>query len=136
MSASRFDEVEHTADWALRARGANLEELLENGARGMLVLMGAEAGPGEPAVANLDLQAADDEALLVTWLEELLYRMETQRVTFGRMDIHTTPDHRLAAQIEELPLSSVGKTIKAVTYHNLEIERTPEGLAATVVFDV
>jgi SHS2 domain-containing protein len=136
VSASGFEEVDHTADWALRARGANLEELLENAARGMLHLMGAEPGSGEPARSSLSTQAADDESLLVAWLDELLYRLETQRVTFGRMNIHTTPDHRLAAEIEEMPLLGVERTIKAVTYHNLAIERTPEGLAAVVVFDV
>ncbi len=136
MAGSGFEEVEHTADWALRAQGANLEELLANAAGGMLALIGAEPGPGDPKAWPVELQASDSEALLVTWLEELLYRMETQRVTFGSMKIRVGPGLRLAAEIEELPLGRLGRQIKAVTYHNLAVEKSPEGLTATLVFDV
>ncbi|HLB63712.1 MAG TPA: archease [Anaerolineales bacterium] len=136
MAASGFEEVEHTADWALRAQGASLEELLENAARGMLSLIGAKPGEGEATTWRLEIQGADAESLLVAWLDELLYRMETQRVTFGGMRIHVGPDQRLAAEIEEWPLLRVGHPIKAVTYHNLAVEKTREGLTATVVFDV
>jgi hypothetical protein len=34
-----FEEVEHTADWALRVRGRDLRELLVNAARGMSCLL-------------------------------------------------------------------------------------------------
>lgn len=136
MAAAGFEEVEHTADWALRAHGADLAGLLQSAARGMLSLLGDLPSQGEATTWRLRLEAADAESLLVSWLEELLYRMESAQVTYGEMEIRVTPDYRLEAEIEQVPLLRLGRHIKAVTYHNLAIEHTAQGLAATIVFDV
>jgi SHS2 domain-containing protein len=42
----------------------------------------------------------------------------------------------LSAALEGAPAASVGKAIKAVTWHNLNIRRTPRGIEAEIVFDV
>jgi SHS2 domain-containing protein len=136
VNRSGFEEVEHTADWALKVSGKTVGELFDNAARGMLHLAGAEPVPGRGTVAAIDLHAPDAESLLIAWLEELLYRMETRRVTFTRLRATVTDNRDLAAEVDEAPLAALGRSIKAVTYHDLAITRTPEGFAATLVFDV
>lgn len=128
--------MDHTADWALRVRGETLGKLLENAALGMLHLAGAEPRPQAPSPDTITLSAPDPESLLVGWLEELLYRMETRQVTFPRVRARVEGDTHLTAEVEEAPLAALGRSIKAVTFHDLKIARTPEGYAATLVFDV
>jgi SHS2 domain-containing protein len=136
MNDTAFEEIEHTADWALQVRGADFSALLENAALGMLKLVRAEAGPGPGVKKVIRLQASDPESLLVTWLEELLYFMEVHNVTFTSFDIQADGYTQLTASVNEVPLKRVEKEIKAVTYHNLKIQEEQAGLTTTIVFDV
>ncbi len=136
MGEKAFEELDHTADWALRVRGGSMTELLINAARGMLSLMGAEPAPGPGRMATLEANAEDPESLLVSWLEELLYLMESQSVTLGKMHLAEKGDLHIEAEVELLPLTKMDKEIKAVTYHGLQIQQTPDGLEAEIVFDV
>ena len=132
-----FEEIEHTADWALRVQGRDLCELLGNAAWGMSHLMVAE-----PAAIPLqleeqfELEAYDAESLLVLWLSELAYWAEMEGLVFGQFELdQVTPTH-LEAIARGSRVSDLQKHIKAVTYHNLSIIVTEAGLETTIVFDV
>jgi SHS2 domain-containing protein len=132
-----FEEIEHTADVSLRIHGRDLSDLLRHAAEGMASLLVAD-----PAIIpvtqeeHFDLTAYDAESLLVNWLSELAYWAESEGVVFSQFDLsHVTPTHlRAVARGERV--SNLNKYIKAVTYHNLKIIETAEGLETTVVFDV
>ena len=67
-----FEEIEHTADWALRVRGHDLRELLVNAARGMSRLLVPDLTVISTDVErHFELDAFDAESLLVEWLSEL-----------------------------------------------------------------
>lgn len=136
MGTPAYEEVEHTADWALRVTGADLAALLRNAAFGMLQLAGAEAADGPRTERRVRITSHDPESLLVDWLEELLFALETREVTALQIELSTTEDRRLRAKIVEVPVLRLSKHIKAVTYNELRIEEIPEGLTATIVFDV
>ncbi|MBN1993994.1 MAG: archease [Anaerolineae bacterium] len=132
-----FEEIEHTADWALRIQGQDLRQLLLNAARGMSSLLVADLAD-VPATREeqLEIEAYDAESLLVNWLSELAYRAEVEGIVFAEFDLsRVTPTH-LQAAVRGGHVSDLQKHIKAVTYHNLEIIKTDRGLEATVVFDV
>jgi SHS2 domain-containing protein len=132
-----FEEIEHTADWALRIFGSDLGELLLNAARGMNHLMDAKCTPGStPEEKTVELEAIDAESLLVEWLNELVYWAETEMLVFREFDIESVSLTHLKSKIRGFRATHFEKHIKAVTYHSLEIVRTDRGLTATVVFDV
>lgn len=132
-----WEEIDHTADWALRVRGADLRALFENAARGMISLIGGEADPQQQAVRRtITLQAPDWEVLLVKWLAELLYLIEDEGLVFTAIDVRRVEDFSLQAEVTGIPGGHFNKYIKAVTYHNLAIHRTENGYETTVVFDV
>ena len=132
-----FEEVEHTADWALRVRGRDLRELLLNAARGMVSLMIDDpAGLPTDIEQSIELESIDAESLLVDWLSELAYWTETEMIVFHQFDLHQVTLTFLQATVRGGRAPGLKKHIKAVTYHNLEIIKTDEGLEATVVFDV
>ena len=136
MERQPFEEVEHTADWALKVWGADLPDLFTNAAVGMMQLMDAMPAHDDPVVRTIEIEAIDRESLLVAWLEELLFGMEVRSVTYQDISLQITGDTALEATIEELPLASIAKPIKAVTYNELAIQPNPGGLEVTIVFDV
>jgi SHS2 domain-containing protein len=137
MNQRAFEEIEHTADWALHIRGRDLATLLVNAAQGMNSLLTAnlEEIPFD-VEEEIELSAFDREALLVAWLSELAYWSEMEGVVFDEFVLHeATPTH-LCATVRGGRMERTQKQIKAVTYHNLQIIETEAGLEATVVFDV
>jgi SHS2 domain-containing protein len=132
------EEIEHTADWAIRVRGADLSELFANAARGMFRLLAdlatIEASPD--VSEDIELEAFDLETLLVSWLDELLWYNEEKRLVFTRFEIQTLRTDYLAAQVWGQRIAAPLAHIKAVTFHDLEITETSEGYTVTIVFDV
>ncbi len=135
MNSSRFEEIEHTADWAIAVHGETLEALFENAAEGMFSLLDAKVEDQETAKKELDLSAIDQETLLVSWLEELLFLLESEQYASGDFDVEIQGD-KLAAEFTLYPIRSINKDIKAVTYNELEIVKDEEGFHTTIVFDV
>ena len=132
-----FEEVEHTADKALRIVGINLKELMISAAQGMTQLMVGDLSKISNKIKkSIEMQAVDAESLLVEWLSELAYWAETEMLVFKKFEVTDITATRLEATVWGATVSELEKHIKAVTYHNLEIRQTPKGLEATVVFDV
>lgn len=132
-----FEEVEHTADRALHIHGRDLPELFVNAAAGMNSLMlSSDCGGVGTVEKTIELEAIDAESLLVAWLSELAFWAETASLIFSRFDIMELSPTRLRTVIRGDQLTTIEKHVKAVTFHNLAIRRTPEGLSVTVVFDV
>jgi SHS2 domain-containing protein len=135
---SGFEEVEHTADWALRVRGRDLRELLVNAARGMSHLLVSDVEAISSQVERrFSLDALDAESLLVAWLSELAYWAEAEMLVFREYELSRVRLDHLEAAARGGHVPGLQKHIKAVTYHNLKITETEDGwLEATVVFDV
>ena len=132
-----FEEVEHTADYAIKIYGKNLQELLINAAVGMNCLMSPKYRVSDrEEEKTIKLEAPDAEGLLVEWLGELAYWAEIEMLIFSNFNLHSVSPTRVEATINGRRAAELEKHIKAVTYHNLEIIYTKEGLTATVVFDV
>ena len=132
-----YEEVPHTADWALRVWGKTPGELFANAAQGMYDLMGGEPQAEAPAQPRLvALEAQDEESLLVAWLNELLYFTESEELLFDDFQVEVFGGLRLEAQAAGRPAAALKKQIKAATFHNLEVTRSGNRLEATIVFDV
>ena len=130
-----FEEISHTADWSARVWAKDLPSLFIEAARAMNSLSGTVIGTGPRVTRTFEAEGPDVESLLVAFLSELVYYQEQENSAFDTFDL------RVAAQwlkvgMEGAPIASVEKAIKAVTYHNLKIEKTPEGFEKTIVFDV
>jgi SHS2 domain-containing protein len=136
-SGAGFEEIEHTADRALRIRGCNLEELLINAAGGLLAIMNpVPSARDRPAMRVIDLEALDAETLLVNWLSELAFWAETERLVFDRFEVEQISPTHLRTVARGGRAERLQTHVKAVTFHNLHVVRTAHGLTATVVFDV
>lgn len=131
-----FEEVEHTADWAIRVRGGSLAELIANAAEGLMQLAGVVCEPAGGAERPVSIESFDRESLLVDFLSELVVALELRGIAYRDLRIETTHDRKLFGTLRELPVRTIAKPVKAVTYNELEIEQQSGEWAATIVFDV
>jgi len=88
----------------------------------------------------VSLKAEDREALLVTWLNELLYLHEVEKFVAVRFMVTDLSDNRLEAEVWGETLNPnrhvIISHVKAVTYHQLRMRATENGWEAQMVVDV
>ncbi len=132
-----FEEVPHTADWSARVWAQDLPALFAESARAMNSLAGMVIAISPRLKRTFETEAPDAESLLVAFLSELVYYQEQENLAFDVFEVEVKIEgSRLKVEMEGGQITSTGKAIKAVTYHNLKIEKTKRGLETIIVFDV
>jgi SHS2 domain-containing protein len=132
----RFREVEHTADRAFTVRGRDLAELFALAAHALCAIQGQATDTQETVSRKVEVSGVDREALLVNWLNEILYLQDVHKESYSRFEVAAISDSSLRACLRGEPNASIRRSIKAVTFHGLKIERLPDGWEATIVVDV
>jgi SHS2 domain-containing protein len=134
-TGSGFEELPHTADVAVRVWAESLPELFIEAAHAMYALSRVEPAPGPRTTRTLKQESPDSESLLVAFLSELVYSVEQENLVFDtfKVDLHAS---KLKVSMSGVPILSLSKYIKAVTYHNLQIRKEEHGFQAEIVFDV
>jgi SHS2 domain-containing protein len=136
--ATPYEILEHTADIGVRARGRSLEEVFENAAWGMVDILGARAHGGKGEAVAVAVEGSDREALLVAWLNEVMFRLEHSGARLASLGVRAVREGAMDATLnlmEDGPPPD-GTELKAATYHQLAIRQTEGGYEATVYFDV
>lgn len=139
-----LQEIDHTGDIGIHVTADSLPQLFERAATGTFHVL-ADLDAVRPADdTTVTVTARDREALLVRWLSELNYRhtVEDQLyVTFSVDTLEDTSDGlQLTATLRGEPIDPARHTvhteIKAITFHGLSVEETPDGWAVQVIFDM
>src|SRR3990172_12893367 len=120
-----YRQLPHTADLAWRLWGASLPELFENAGRALSATLTDRRYLRRRATREVSLTSVDREALLVDWLNYLLYLFDIDGF-LGRnfRVVHLTPEHLEATVTGETFDDSrhPAKTaVKAATFHHLAI---------------
>ncbi len=135
MSAPGYEELEHTADLALRVWGNDYFSLLDHSAKGMYYLMGITSNGLFPVDWTFKIENGSQECILVDFLSELLFLCEENQIIFKEFKYFECGKY--------LEITAAGhkydhkdRSIKAVTFHNLDVIETDFGLETTITFDV
>ena len=140
MGPRDFEVLEHPADIGFRAFGGTLPELFAHSALAMLSIAADPAAALPKEEYPLAVESGDRESLLVDWLNEVLYWFDGKRITFR--DFRVTQLRDTAIEAVGLgeprdPLRHRARLIvKAVTYHQLKIERRGGLWVAEVYLDI
>jgi SHS2 domain-containing protein len=137
-----IEVFDHTADVGLRIQGNDLPDLFRTAAEGMFdyVVANREAVKVEQT-ATVTLQADSTADLLVAWLNELIFRCETQHVLFTHFEPVISPDGlTLEATIGGEPIDRgrhiLDHEVKAVTQHGISLEQEGDDWFAEVILDI
>lgn len=135
-----FKNIEHTADTGFEVTGKNLAQLFENAGRVLFYLLwNSPAEPGDTAIP-IQVSALDPEELLVSFLEEFLYLQDARELVFTRLTVEEADPGRISATAWCHPFQAgrdeAGLVVKAVTYHQIKVEKTTDGWIARVILDI
>jgi len=136
----RYRLLEHTADIGLEASAPTLKELFVAAAEGFKVLLYGDTPVSETIHQTVSLQAEDVAALMVAWLNEILYLCESGNLVPAGFWLETVDEWHLCATVYGEPFDlarhSVERTAKAVTYHQLVVEERNRGWYARVYIEL
>jgi SHS2 domain-containing protein len=135
-----YELFEHTADLGLRAKAPDLNALFEEAAKALTsAIVEDPAAIGLEAEAAIDIAGTDREYLLFDWLKELLYRFDAEHMVFSRFEVKVRDDG-LTGKAWGEPLDParhvLSHEVKAITYHELKVEKTADGWLAEVIVDI
>ncbi len=133
---SGYEEIQHTADLAIKVWSVTSEGLFAIALEGMYQLMGVSSNlPDGKKKIKIELFKHDLESLLVSFLSECLFFYEINHWQLIPEELSIENNH-LIANMRIQPIKSLDKEIKAVTFHNLEISQKADGLSTILIFDV
>ena len=138
QTGATHDFEEHTGEVRLRLRAGSLAALFEEAARAVADLMysGGPPGAAGPPVP-VDARAADREALLAAWINELVFLSETQKCVWVEVRIERLSDTDLHAVVRGVEPQFLRTQVKGATLHDLHITENRSGsFEATLVLDV
>lgn len=128
---------EHRGELEIRIDAPSLPALFAEAGRALAEAM--HATPLEPPARWSDevvVNGRDREALLVEWLNELVFRSEIEKVLLTDLEITNLSDSRLVATVRGTRVAELRNPVKAATYHGLAIDEAAEGFVARVILDV
>ena len=134
-----FQFIDHTADAGILVKASTLEGMFETAALGFSELITRVDFLNCLIQRQFRLQEDDIETLLVSWLQELLYLLDTEDLLFGRFQVNLK-DLALEAtawgEVFDPEIHTMTTDIKAVTYHQLAVVEDDQGCQPQLIFDI
>ena len=135
----RYEILEHRGDFKIRVFGKDKKELFLN------ALLGMNAGfrpeicscllPGSKHIRKI--KSLDLNALLVDFLSEILYLIQTNKEIYNDVKFIKFIDTELEVELSGQKVESFGEDIKAVTHHGLDICQNKNKIwEVTIIFDI
>jgi SHS2 domain-containing protein len=135
-----YEVFEHTADIGLQAYGSTLSDLFIHAAQGMESLMVAPEQIRIEVKREVAVSGHDEISLLIAWLNELIVLFDTEYLLFKEFEIDLITETHVQGRAAGEPYNAqhhdLSSAIKAVTWHEAAVERTPEGYKARIIFDI
>ena len=128
---------QHTSEIELHIRAGSLGDLLAEAGRalGEVQVTSADCVLGGP-VRPIRVLSSDRAALLVDWLNELIFLADIDRWVAMDFSIDLATDIEVRARASGVTLEWAPSRVKAATFHGLRVEDVPSGLEADLILDV
>lgn len=125
-----FEYLDHTADAAIRARGASLAEALSEAARALFAIMVPLEQVELRETVGIRAAARTPELLVVEWLAELLAQRDLTGMLFADFDIvcarsggeRWTLEGTVRGEPIDRRRHEVGPEVKGVSYSGLRVD--------------
>lgn len=143
-SDKKFIFIDHTADIAVKIFGKDLTELFLNAHSALLKVLTDNIKNKSNSSKQIKLTANSAEELLVDFLSEINFYLSTRnklavKINSLKIDLYEN-NFYLDCNCEFINIKKSGTIIKleikAVTYHNLKIEKIDGVLQTTIVLDI
>ncbi|MBS3135050.1 archease [Candidatus Woesearchaeota archaeon] len=131
----KYKYLEHTADIKFRSFGRTLNEAFSNAAYAMINII-SEDKIKEKMTRKIKVRGIDRKSLLYSFLEEILFLLNTKNFLLSKVKEIKIKDKELTATLsgDNLRNYRLGLDVKAVTYNDMFIKEKP--YVIQVVLDI
>lgn len=142
-----IQRLNHTADIGIRVRGKSPEMVFERAACGMISVMTASRKINESEWVEVTFQDEKIDELLLKWLKEILYMIESRGIIFSHCGVVET--NFTDKNIKIFKIRGIWKgekinpkrhdictEIKAITRHDFYFKKKGSWWEANILFDV
>ena len=138
--APHWEHFPHVADIGVRGIGRSKAEAFVQAAVALTAVVTDPQQVRRETRVNLSAEGADDELLLLGWLDAVIYAMATRRMVFGAYEVQFAGQvvlgHAWGEPVDVARHQPVVE-IKAATFAELAVRQLPDGLwLAQCVVDV
>ena len=125
-----WEHFPHSADIGVRGYGKTKAEAFENAAVALSHVMTDASNLAQDVTVHVSCDAADDAALLVEWLNALVFEVATRHLLFGRFHVRIEDGHldgRAAGEPIDRDRHELAVEVKGATYTALDVYERPDG---------
>lgn len=133
----RYEVLEHTADIMIRTSGKDLAECFANAAYALEDQLVKADRIEAKEIVEFDVEGFDIEALLLNFLSEFLFLIDTRRLVFNQFDVKIDGlklHCSAGGEMIDLERHEAKKEIKAITYHMMKVDLMEPSVQ--VIFDI
>ncbi len=132
--------TDHTADFGLEIFGTDEASLFRQAALALADMISDPARVSPVKSRRLEVIGDDRADLMVNWLREVLYCWNGRGQLLADVEIRHITARRLTATIfyedYQPRRHEIRNEIKAVTYHQIEVDQDGDGWVARVIVDI
>jgi len=134
----KFEILSHIADLKIKSFGKTKKELFLNSLLGMMESLKPEIEKSQKKIKReIKIKSPDLSALLVDFLNEVLYQTQVNREIYDNVNFNKFTDTEIKGGLLGKKVKRFDEDIKAVTYHNLDVhQKEDKTWKATVLFDI
>ncbi len=139
----QYEVIDISGDAGIKAYGKTCEEAFANAGMGMYSLITDIGNIDERRQVDVEVKSDAIEGLLVSFLNELIFRFDAYGFIGNRIEITAfspQPPAFVEAKIygEEFDIDRHERRllVKAATYHNIRVEKTGDKWEIEVIFDI
>ena len=136
----KYKLIDHTADFGIHVFGSDLKDLFNNAAFAMFDQIAIVKDLQPEKELKIHVTGSDWPDLMVNWLRELLYLWTGKELLVKHIDIQTLSEYNLTATLRidsfKPDQHVIKNDIKAVTYHQIQVNQVAKGWESKIIFDV
>ncbi len=135
-----YQIIDHTADLGIIVKGPDVKQLFILAAQAMTDIIVKGDISEKTATRDVLVEGEDFPDLMVRWLGEILYLFEGENLILHSVEIKSISPIQLRSTLTltsfEPEHHQVLREIKAVTYHQISVNKSDDGWEAKVIFDI
>jgi SHS2 domain-containing protein len=139
-TALDYQIIDHTADLGIIVKGPDIKSLFILAAQAMTDIMVKGDIRDRKVIRDVLVEGEDFPDLMVRWLGEILYLFEGENLILNSIEIKSISPVQLKSTLTltsfEPKYHKVLREIKAVTYHQISVDKTNDGWEARIIFDI
>ena len=140
MTEGHWELIPHGADIGVRGTGISKAQAFEQAALALTAVITEPASVSAKECIEIACEAADDELLLVNWLNAVIYEIAIRRMLFARFEVcidGTTLRARAWGEAIDIARHQPAVEIKGATCTSLAVRRDDNGnWSAQCIVDV